>query len=47
MSKNARRFHPSERPAPKAHPGRKLTSTGSGKKKREKHGPHVNKFAVA
>lgn len=46
MSRNAKRFHPTERPAPKASPGRKRTSTGSGKKKRaKKHGTHTNKYA--
>jgi hypothetical protein len=48
MSRNARRFHPTERPAPKASPGRKRTSSTGGKKKRtKKHGPHVNKYAAA
>jgi hypothetical protein len=45
MSSNAHRFHPTERPAPKASPGRKPTAKGSGKKKRQKQSAHVNKYA--
>ena len=41
MSGNAKRFHPSERPAPKTGAKRKAKSTR--KQRRQKHGTHVNK----
>jgi hypothetical protein len=45
MSQNARRFHPSERPAPKTGTKRKAKSTR--KQRAQKHGTHVNKYAGA
>jgi len=45
MSQNARRFHPSERPAHKA--GTKRQRKSSQKQRAQKHGTHVNKYAAA
>jgi hypothetical protein len=45
MSKNANRFHPSERPAPTTKVGRKARRPR--KQRAKKHGPHVNKYAQA
>jgi hypothetical protein len=45
MSKQARRFYPSEHPAPKIKAGRKRRS--AQKHRAKKHGTHVNKYAAA
>jgi hypothetical protein len=45
MSKQARRFYPTEHPAPTMKTGRKRRR--AQKQRAKKHGTHVNKYAVA